>query len=293
MKFLRTTFLAIMASALFALSPAAAGEKLTLQTFNPGEKSLFPVASTLVTGPTEALLIDAQFQRDDAQAVLQMIRDSGKALKTIYISHGDPDFYFGLDVILAAYPEARVVASPTTVEHIEKTVERKLSYWGPILGDNAPTRTIVPEVITTDRFTVDGEELRIVGLDGHDPRHSFVWVPSAGTVVGGVLLYEGVHVWMADAQTQEARNNWRQSLDAILALSPERIIPGHVIGSSSETAEIVAFTRDYIGNFEKAAASAQTSEELVSTMTGLYPDFTNLEDLKLSAKVATGEMSWP
>ena len=59
-----------------------------------------------------------------------MIRASGKKLSTIYISHGDPDFYFGLDTVLAAFPDAKVVASEPTVRHIKETVDGKLAYWG-------------------------------------------------------------------------------------------------------------------------------------------------------------------
>ena len=212
MRLLRTALsIAVVGAALALGNPTIADgpRALRIEVFNPGSKSLFPVTSTLVTGPTEAVLIDAQFQRDDAQSVLELIRRSGKDLKTIYVSHGDPDFYFGLDVISKAYPEANVVASPSTLSHIERTIKGKLSYWGPILGENAPEETVLPKPIDGDTIIVDGKELRVVGLDGHDPKHTFVWIPSAKTVAGGVVVYEGVHVWMADTQTPESRDRWR------------------------------------------------------------------------------------
>ncbi len=285
----------VVTGACLALAavPSLADQPLQVETFNPGEKSLFPVASTLVTGPTEAILIDAQFQRDDAQSVLRMIKDSGKDLKAIYISHGDPDFYFGLDVITAAYPDAEVLASPRTLAHIEDTVEGKLSYWGPILGENAPQATVVPEGIESDTLTVDGQELKIVGLNGHDPKHTYVWIPSTKTVAGGVLLYEGVHVWMADAQTRESRDNWRRSLAILLALQPDRIVPGHSIGTSRENTDAILFTLAYVAAFEQEAEKAENSGELIEAMKARYPAFTNIGDLELSAKVIMGEMQWP
>ncbi len=230
---------ALAISSILPLSAAVAAE-LETQVFNPGAKSLFPVSSTLVTGPTEAILIDAQFQRDDAQAVLKMIKASGKELTTIYISHGDPDFYFGLDVITAAYPNAQVVASPETLKHIKKTIKGKVSYWSPILGKNAPKETILPKLISDDTLEVDGEDLHIVGLDGPDPKHTFVWIPSLKTVTGGVAIYENVHVWMADAQDAESRDKWMGTLDSLLALEPETIIPGHYIGTSPMDKSAVA-----------------------------------------------------
>lgn len=71
MRTLRKFAVAAVTVASLGLSAmtAQAETALKIKTFNPGAKRLFPVASTLVTGPTEAILIDAQFQRDDAQSV--------------------------------------------------------------------------------------------------------------------------------------------------------------------------------------------------------------------------------
>ena len=70
---------------------------LTIQTYNPGEEAIFAVSSTLVQGRKDAILIDAQFSAEDARKLAAQIKASGKRLVAIYISHSDPDFYFGLD----------------------------------------------------------------------------------------------------------------------------------------------------------------------------------------------------
>ncbi|WP_020405697.1 MBL fold metallo-hydrolase [Hahella ganghwensis] len=292
-RFAAVTALALStAIASFSMTSASAAD-LKIDVYNPGKASLFPVSSTLVTGPTEAVLIDAQFQRNDAQAVLKMIKDSGKELKTIYISHGDPDFYFGLDVITDAYPQVEVLASPKTVAHIEDTVERKLSYWGPILGENAPLRTQIPKEVTEKTLTVDGKKLEIIGLQGKDPKHTFVWIPSLRTVAGGVVVYENVHVWMADNQTAKSRELWLNTLENLLALNPETIVPGHYLGESEMNRSAVSFTQSYIRIFEDEAIKAPNAAELTEKMTGHFPEFTNSGDLELGAKVIKGEMQWP
>jgi glyoxylase-like metal-dependent hydrolase (beta-lactamase superfamily II) len=112
--------------------------------YNPGAKSMFPVSSEIVTGQTDAVLIDAQFQRNDAEALVQKIKATGKKLTTVYISHSDPDYYFGLDVIQAAFPDAKIVATPQTVAAIQASKDGKLAHWGPILKDNAPKALVVP-----------------------------------------------------------------------------------------------------------------------------------------------------
>ncbi|MFP3757894.1 MBL fold metallo-hydrolase, partial [Cupriavidus sp. SIMBA_020] len=109
----------------------AAATELTLTPYNPGNDAIFQVSSVLVSGQREAILIDAQFGKSQAEQLVALVRASGKTLTTIYISHGDPDFYFGLDTVLAAFPRAKVVATAPTVRHIRDTVDAKLAFWGP------------------------------------------------------------------------------------------------------------------------------------------------------------------
>ncbi len=285
------TTLTFAAAAL--LSTTASAADLTITNFTPNEGSLFPVASSLIEGPNEVILVDAQFEKDDAEQLVEMIKATGKSLTTVYVSHKDPDFYFGLDAVRAAYPDVKIVATPETVKGIEQTIQIKYDFWGPILEGNAPSELIVPEVMEGDSLTVDGEPVQVIGLDGHDPVHTFLWVPSEKTVLGGVVLYENLHVWMADTATPESRHKWRATLDQLLALNPERIFPGHVIGDSAEDASIVDFTKAYIAAFEAAAKTAESSVELTAAMKAAYPTFENVSDLELGAKVVKGERSWP
>src|SRR5450830_337073 len=142
----------ILGSAAFAVQAhAAAVAPLTLDVYNPGEAAIFPVASVLVSGQHDAVLIDAQFSRGDAEKLVQKIRASGKKLTTIYISHSDPDYYFGLDVIKAAFPQAKIVATADTVAEIKRKADAKLAYWGPILKNNAPQAIVIPQALTGKR----------------------------------------------------------------------------------------------------------------------------------------------
>ncbi|GIO00413.1 MBL fold metallo-hydrolase [Brevibacillus laterosporus] len=270
--------------------PAA---ELKITPFNPGENGLFSVTSSLIEGPSEVLLVDAQFEKNNAEQLVKMIRETGKKLTTVYISHKDPDFYFGLSAIREAFPDVKIVATPATVEGIKATIKLKSEFWGPIMKENAPTALIVPDVLDGDKLTVDGQTVQVIGLDGSDPSHTVLWVPSKKTILGGVPIYENLHVWMADNQTPESRDHWREILDRILALKPERVIPGHYMNKSSEDVSNVTFTRDYIVEFEAAAKQAKNSAELIAAMQKAHPDLKNTSDLELSAQVIKGERSWP
>ena len=97
---------------------------LQLTTYH-GEIGPFPVSSVIVAGETEAVLIDAQFTLADAHRVVSLVLATGKRLTSVYVSHGDPDYYFGLGVIRDAFPDARIVASGPTVDHIAHSAARQ------------------------------------------------------------------------------------------------------------------------------------------------------------------------
>ncbi|MEE4946433.1 MBL fold metallo-hydrolase [Pseudomonas alliivorans] len=289
---LRSALFALSFATLFPLA-AQAADPLKIDVYNPAEKAIFPVSSELITGQHDAVLIDAQFQRNDAEALVQKIKASGKKLTAVYISHSDPDYYFGLDVIQAAFPEAKIVASEPTVKAIKASMQGKLAYWGPILKDNAPARLVLPEVLKGDHLTLEGQPLEIKGLQGSAPQRSYVWIPSLKAVVGGVVVSSGIHVWIADTQTPTSRQDWLATLKGIEALKPVTVIPGHYLGEVPEETKAVTFTADYLKSFDEHAAKAKDAAALIDVMKKAWPQLAEPSSLELSAKVIKGEMKWP
>src|ERR1041384_1400171 len=105
--------------------------------------------ATLVTCENEALLIDAGFTRADGHRLAAAVLDSARQLTTVVISHADPDFYFGAEVIADAFPGARFLATPEVAAAMGKKYEGKLKAWA-ALGANLPTRLIETEPLTGD-----------------------------------------------------------------------------------------------------------------------------------------------
>src|SRR4249920_250123 len=77
---------------------SAAQPSLSLQVYNADGGS-FHVNAVLVSGQTDAVLLDTGFTRADALRIAAMVLESKKTLKAIYISHADPDFYFGIETL--------------------------------------------------------------------------------------------------------------------------------------------------------------------------------------------------
>ena len=280
----------LVSASLLTLATSAIAQPLTLDIYNPGDKAIFPVTSTLISGEREAILVDAQFSTREANELIARIQASGKTLTTIFISHGDPDFYFGLDSLTRAFPKARVLATPPTIAYIEKSREPKLAYWGPILKDSAPARTLVPEPLQGDHLLLEGQRIELIG---HDPKHTSLWIPSIQAVVGGVLTYANIHPWIADAQTPQARQSWLKSLYELEALQPKTLVPGHFMGQPTLDLDDLRFTRDYLHSLEAELPKAENSQALIAAMKARYPQLLDASSLELSAKVLKGEMQWP
>lgn len=265
--------------------------KFNLDVYNASESS-FGVASVVVSGQTEAVLVDAQFTLADAETVAKQIKDSGKKLKAIYVSHNDPDFYFGLEVFKRYFPEVTAYAAPKVVEEISRTAQKKLDVWGGQLGSAITSNVVLPQVLKGNSIELEGEKLEIIGLDEF-PSRTFVYIPSIKTVLGGINVFgNSFNLWMADAQTAEARNKWINVLDKIIALQPSIVIPAH--GKNSDILDLtsVKHSKEYIQFYENALKTNKTSVALVNAIKTQYPDLTFETALQIGAKVNTGEMKW-
>ena len=264
---------------------------LKLEVYNASENA-FGVASVIVSGKTNAILIDAQFTLVDAEKVASEIKKSGKKLTAIYVSHADPDYYFGLEIFKKYFPEVTAYASPATVEAIKATAQKKLDVWGERLGKAITSNVVLPQVLKGNSLELEGQKLEIIGLDEF-PTKTFVWVPSVKAVIGGINVFGTTfNLWMADAQTPDARKNWVTVLNKIEALHPAIVIPAHANNSSPFDVSAVKHTKNYIQFYEEALKNSKTSEELIKAIKAKYPSLTFETALQIGAKVNTGEMKW-
>lgn len=270
---------------------SAATPALTLQVYNAGPGS-FHVNSVLVAGRTDAVLLDAGFTRADALRIAAMVLDSQKTLKTIYISQADPDYYFGAALLRQFFPDAKLVASAPTVKKIEATWGGKLQFWGPRLGANAPQQVPMPEVMSGDTLSLEGQALEVRGLDDALPHRSYVWIPSIKAIAGGVNVFAGLHAWTADTQTPQERAAWAQKLARMAALQPAVVIAGHALPGTPQDASQLAYTQAYLARFEAELPKAANAAALIDTMSATYPQAGLGIALDIGAKVNKGEMKW-
>ena len=74
-----------------------------------------PSSSTLISGPTEGILIDALLTFNNADEIAAWAKRFGKTVTGIYITHGHSDHWLGLARLLEHFPGARGYAAPEVV----------------------------------------------------------------------------------------------------------------------------------------------------------------------------------
>lgn len=264
---------------------AAKAQQLALKVVT-GSEDGFLVNSTLVTGDKDAVLIDAQFTLADAQRVVDTIKASGKNLTTVYVTHGHPDHYFGFPAIQASFPSARLVALPATVKEIETTWEAKVKQWQPMYKEKITSKPVIPEALSTNTLELEGQKLEIVGgAQGDEPENSYVWLPGLRTVITGDIVYDGVYPWTAET-TPESRKGWATTLDKLVALKADKVIPGHQKPDRTQSAASIDFTKEYLTAYDDALGTSKNAAELETKMKAKYPDTALPVIVKIGAEAA-------
>lgn len=243
---------------------------LSVKVYNADANS-FHVNAVVVSGKSEAMVIDTGFTRADALRVAANVLDSGKVLKTIFISNADPDFYFGAETLKELFPQARVVTTPAVREKIQAKLAGKLAFWGPKMGANAPKAPIVPEAMEGRTLSVDGETVEVRGTTGELAHRPYVWIPSIKAIVGNIAVFGNLHVWTADTQKPSERQAWLAQLDEMQALRPALVVPGHMAAGTALDDSAIRYTRDYLQRFEAELPKARNAAELIALLQKTYP----------------------
>jgi glyoxylase-like metal-dependent hydrolase (beta-lactamase superfamily II) len=140
-------------------------------------------------------------------------------------------------------------------------------------------------------LTVDGEAIEIVEAEGLANRR-YLFVPSLNAVFGGVMIFNGVHVWTADTNSAELRAAWIATLEKLAARKPAIVVAGHMTPEAPTDLSGVEHTIAYLKAFEEELAKTKDSAVLKAAMEARFPGLGMGVALDIGSKVATGEMKW-
>jgi len=234
------------------------------------------MASTLIYGTRDAVLVDAFMTVTQATALAEWVASKDKNLTTIYITHGHGDHWFGVGTILERFPNARVVATPNTIKVMQGNASPQgLAAWGAGFPGQIPEKLVMAEELKGNVIDLEGRDLIAVELGHTDTDHTTcLHVPSIGLVVAGDAAYNDVHLYLAES-TAETRQEWLAALDTIEALNPRAVVASHKRPDNDDGPGIIEETRQYIRDFDRLAATTSSAQDLYERMLKLYPNRVN------------------
>ncbi len=291
MKRMIAGFAAMLAMA----SPLAAQDgdppPLTVEVLRTSAGSLHSNAA-LIMGEHDAVLVDPPFTKADAHRVAAMVLDSGKNLTHIFVTHDHPDHFFSMDVLEEAFPNAEIVAHPTVVADIWRSLPFKVVRWLPGLGANGPAYPGAPRALESDTIMLEGHELKVLGPMWGDHVHSTaLWAPDIRALFPGDIVFNGMYLWLGEHDPENIVS-WGESLDLLAALEPEIVVAGHARPGLPNDMSGIDFSRRYIAAWPGLVAQARDAAHLQRLAEVAFPDAIDVLDgfiLVNSAQVAMGE----
>jgi glyoxylase-like metal-dependent hydrolase (beta-lactamase superfamily II) len=244
---------------------------LTLKVHTGRGQTGYDVNSTMIIGERDILLIDPQFSLSEAHRLAAELLETKKRVATIYATHAHPDHLFGLAVLKQAFPEARIVALPATVNAAKTGWPARQKFWFATYGTNIPgPEPVLPEELQAPVLTLEGEQFPITGgVQGADgPGNSFVWIPSLRAVITGDIVFD--HVYFG-VPRDAARENWLKTIEQIAALKPAVVIPGHEGPGATRDMRAIDYMKKYIADWDVNVARSKNAAEMRANVLKQYP----------------------
>jgi glyoxylase-like metal-dependent hydrolase (beta-lactamase superfamily II) len=173
---------------------AGVPSSLSIDVFNSGYKQIpggpgwndstpatWPAStSTLIASDNQALLVDALMTTSEGERLAAWVRDSGKQLRAIFVTHGHGDHFFGAGPVLAAFPAAQLLASEQQVvdEARAQTSPGALAVWNTRFAGQFPDRPAVPALASSPEYDLEGHTVLFREIGAADgPLATVVHVP--------------------------------------------------------------------------------------------------------------------
>lgn len=235
-----------------------------------------PLASTLIIGERDAVLVDPPFTREQTHQVGDWVERYGRRLTHIYATHGHGDHWFGTGELLKRFPGAIPYATEGTIGIMRRNVEGRDWFWDVDFPGLIPETPLVYQPVPADGFTLEGHRIEAVEVGHTDTDDTTVLhVPSIGLIVGGDVVYNGVHQMLLETPGG-GFESWLAALDVLESLNPRSVVAGHKNRDLPDDPAVIDQTRQYLRDAQRLLAEKPTPREFYDEIVARYPDRLNV-----------------
>ena len=241
------------------------------------------------------MLTDPGMTEDQARALGDWVAGKGRNLTDIFVTHGHGDHWFAAGLPADRFG-ARVVASAGTIEQMHASVAARPLLWDKVYpGGVIPPSPVTAVTVPGNRFAVQGHELRIVEVGDSDSADtSVLHVPDLGLVVAGDVIYNGVHMYLAQNVVVGGFGPWQEAIDKVEALGPRHIVCGHQNKMLDDDAgRTIAQTRQYLNDADELLRTEDTAVGFFNAKVQRYPSHLGRWVLWVGASVIYGVRDHP
>ena len=232
--------------------------------------------SILVLGNSQSLVVDTMGGIETASRVIADLNiPSDKPVTTLAYTHFHADHTLGAQAFVDQFSIENVISHETTVAEIrdffgikrDLISERSLKMFGSILQEKDKTSSsgigikletgidtpgyIKPTITFSDFYShdLDGLEVQFFHAPGETDDQLFVWIPKFKALMPGDNIYKAFpNIYTIRGTTYRSFKSWYTSLEKMMALEPEILIPSHgtPINGKEDISRVLSNYRDAI-----------------------------------------------
>ena len=232
--------------------------------------------SILVLGNSQSLVVDTMGGIETASRVITDLNiPSDKPVTSLAYTHFHADHTLGAQAFVDQFSIENVISHETTVAEIrdffgikrDLISERSLKMFGSILQEKDKTSSsgigikletgidtpgyIKPTITFGDFYShdLDGLEIHFFHAPGETDDQLFVWIPEYKALMPGDNIYKAFpNIYTIRGTTYRSFKSWYSSLEKMMALEPEILIPSHgtPINGKEEISRVLSNYRDAI-----------------------------------------------
>lgn len=233
----------------------------------------FAANAGIVIGRDGILVVDTLISAKEGQRFLADIRKiSDKPIKYVVNTHTHLDHAFGncifakLGAILIAHDADRRL-----LEKIGETTLKNIGNYGLKPEEMAGTEIFLPSLTFSEKMTVDlgGETVELIRVaPSHTEGSVIVYLPAKKLLFSGDILFTDFHPYLADGDIP----GWTRTLDALLAMDVEWIIPGHgPLSTKKDLREMKEYLLLFDAKARELAAGSQDADAISAELKKALP----------------------